>query len=269
MPAPAVGAAIVAGASQLVGGLLGSSSAAAQNREERAWQERMASTQYQRAVQDMRAAGLNPAMLYGKGQLSSPVSGGARQDESKGVSEGVRAAGLVAAQVADINAARQLKEAEARRVDQGILIEWNDFMGENFDPDNPADQDLSRRGKLRMAARVQDIELAKKNATLAVANAKNVDMDTARLMVSKGLLETQATAAKLGIPEAEAWSRYWKGMGIGGVALEKMEGAGRIFSSFFPKFGSSVNFNPGARFGGSNSARSFPQAKKGVTRYYE
>lgn len=269
MPAPAVGAALVAGAGQLVGGLLGTSSAAAQNREEREWQEHMASTQYQRAVEDMRAAGLNPALLYGKGSLSSPVSGGARQDESKGVSEGVRGAGLVAAQVADINAARQLKESQARAVDQQILVDWNDFMGENFDPDDPGNTDLSRRGKLRGLARVHDIELAKKNAILAVSNAKNVDADTARLMVSKALLDVQTTAARLGIPEAEAWSRYWKAMGLSGVAFEKMQDVGRIFGSFFPKFGSSVNFNPGQRFGGASGAKSFPSAKKTVTRYYE
>ena len=81
--------AIISGGASIIGGVLGGSSAREQNEEKRAWQEKMSNTQYQRAVADMRAAGLNPAMLYGKGPMTAPVSGGARQEEGGHLARGL------------------------------------------------------------------------------------------------------------------------------------------------------------------------------------
>lgn len=52
--------------------------------KQRDWTENMDATKYQRQTQDMRAAGLNPAMMYGGSQSASSLSGDAASGSSVG-----------------------------------------------------------------------------------------------------------------------------------------------------------------------------------------
>lgn len=66
---PLIGAALIGGAGQLLANEQTAASAARQMQ----FQERMSSTAYQRAMQDMREAGLNPILAAKVGGASSPA----------------------------------------------------------------------------------------------------------------------------------------------------------------------------------------------------
>lgn len=57
---------------------------AQQSQIQRDWEERMSNTAYQRAVEDMEAAGLNPAMMYASGGNGASTPSGASASGTKG-----------------------------------------------------------------------------------------------------------------------------------------------------------------------------------------
>lgn len=76
--------AIAAASASALGGLLTNSSRKREAQRNRNFQAEMSNTSYQRAVKDMEAAGLNPAVAYQQGGASTPTGDMAQIDNPLG-----------------------------------------------------------------------------------------------------------------------------------------------------------------------------------------
>ncbi|AXH77481.1 MAG: DNA pilot protein [Microviridae sp.] len=107
---PITGAALIGAGSQIVGGMIGAHSAGNLNFQNREWQREMSNSQYQRGVEDMRKAGLNPLMMYGKGSMAANTPSVAPQT----VPGQLAGAGLA-------NAGKELSEIPMLKAQKAVL----------------------------------------------------------------------------------------------------------------------------------------------------
>lgn len=103
--------------------------------DQMSFQERMSGTAYQRAVQDMQAAGLNPMLAYSQGGASAPM--GSMPTVQNPVAAGVNSAqaaiqmSQALAQVENIAADTDVKKATAKKIEGDTIDETGDNLVTN------------------------------------------------------------------------------------------------------------------------------------------
>lgn len=248
MPAWSAAAAAGIGAvGNIIGGVVGGNSSAIQARAQRKWEESMSNTAVQRRVEDLKKAGMNPMLAFmgsGPGGVQASTPSGATgkgmdfSDLGSKTVQAYQSAQMVKQQVENLQKQGNLTDAQATgtQIDNRIKAvsepyqAWLNANQGNVTSEFPLV--TSRTSAVAIQEKEKQIQHIDAQISQLGVQAKKIEADTnlsvQQLRQNKALMDLVIEAAelanramKLGMPEREAFAKYYEVTGAAGIGLEK------------------------------------------------
>lgn len=239
---------LIPAAASVIGGMLskeGQEDANVQNvelgREQMAFQERMSNTQYQRAVADMRAAGLNPLLAYQQGGSGTPAGSMPRVENAMGAAVSSAASGFQASMGAQQMAANtELTRAQAEKVKSETMAQDLNSARlaseiaamraqanrHNVESDKTFHENLGHDMYMDLAS----AELQERQGRASVSAAQGA-RESGSWEADVRRRKAEARAAELGLSEQAAMSKFWEKTGSLNPHIKQLLDLLRVFSS--------------------------------------